>query len=77
MSRPQILECGDLSPLSDRLFARSLALVLSWYAGAKAATCRRTPNPRNNPQMLVFADHLLYAQFVSLPSERFTFEVIS
>jgi len=29
------------------------------------------------PQTLVFADHLLYAQLVSLPSEFFTFEVIS
>ena len=29
------------------------------------------------PQTLVFADQVLYAQFVSLPSEFFTFEVIS
>jgi len=29
------------------------------------------------PQTLVFADQVLYAQLVSLPSEFFTFEVIS
>jgi len=48
-----------------------------WNAEAKAATSRRTPNPKNSPQTLVFADQVLYAQFVSLPSEFFTFEVIS
>jgi hypothetical protein len=42
-SRP-FLECGDLSPLSYRLLARSLACAVSWYIGVKAATSRRTPN---------------------------------